>query len=322
MVPCVYNCMEKHCKFKRSISICPPRMYIHLILNCKEGEFSTLWGVVCSSWVRINCFTSQRSLLLPEGDVGKSYIERANQMFSRLLVNHVWWLLIKSIELLYFHFVDVRMHVLICVLTWVPLQLRAVLLLYLVVACGGSFLLEQPGSSIMGEYIRMQEFCRIVQVTRLELMWSDVALNGEMFPCYHAWLGSLNIHQALCRTCHGIIIYEFVYALQYWFDMQFDITMHQRPSCPHMLPVSNNDCPWQVYTFTWFMGHYGSQTPKPQRGWTNNKHYARLSKGPMNMRTFPSQIKTVKKTISKSGKKSWSGTKDLKSTQIHVYLQI
>ena len=62
-----------------------PRMYIHMILSCTFEQFATVWATVCSSWVRINAFTSQRSRLLPEGDLSKEYIRRANEMMSRSL---------------------------------------------------------------------------------------------------------------------------------------------------------------------------------------------------------------------------------------------
>jgi len=65
------------------------RLYIHLILSCTECSFVTLWATVCSSWVRINTFTSCRSILLPEGDCQKYYIQKANQMMSRILPTHV-----------------------------------------------------------------------------------------------------------------------------------------------------------------------------------------------------------------------------------------
>ncbi|CAK9057780.1 unnamed protein product [Durusdinium trenchii] len=60
-------------------------LYIHLILSCRESAFATVWGTVCSSWVRINAFTSCRSLLNPEGDCSKRYISLANAMVSRIL---------------------------------------------------------------------------------------------------------------------------------------------------------------------------------------------------------------------------------------------
>lgn len=49
-------------------------------------------------------------------------------------------------------------------MTW---NLRCVLLLGLTVACGGSFLVEQPSSSVLGEYFRMQWFTSLLRVTRL-----------------------------------------------------------------------------------------------------------------------------------------------------------
>ena len=60
------------------------RMYVHLILSCGESNFTTVWATVCSSWVQINCFTGQRSRLLPEGDTSRRYIEEANTMMSRI----------------------------------------------------------------------------------------------------------------------------------------------------------------------------------------------------------------------------------------------
>ena len=36
----------------------------------------------------------------------------------------------------------------------------------------------------------------------------------------------------------------------------------------------------QTYTFKWWMGHYNASSPKPQRGWCNNKAFANLDKGP------------------------------------------
>ena len=105
-------------------------MCIHLILSCREDSFCTVWGTVCSSWVHMNSGTSHRSRLLPEGDVRKPYIRDANTMVSRRLAcfNH--------------DFQDPRMVLLLC----------------LVVVRGGAFLLEQPVSSVMGEYFRFRWF--------------------------------------------------------------------------------------------------------------------------------------------------------------------
>lgn len=45
---------------------------------------------------------------------------------------------------------------------------RCVLLLCLTVACGGSWLLEQPSSSVMGSYFRMEWLCEAMKATQLK----------------------------------------------------------------------------------------------------------------------------------------------------------
>ena len=62
------------------------RLAVHLILSGKEDHFVSVWACVCGSWVSINQFTSGRSLLLPEGNVNRRYVEVANSMVSRCLL--------------------------------------------------------------------------------------------------------------------------------------------------------------------------------------------------------------------------------------------
>ena len=69
----------------------------------------------------------------------------------------------------------------------------------------------------------------------------------------------------------------------------------------------------QTYTFKWWMGHYNASSPKPQRGWCNNKAFANLDKGPYRRSVQPkAKVQTVRKTISKNGKVSYVGTAALK----------
>ena len=75
----------------RSPCISSPRLAIHLILCGAEDAFSSLWACVCSSWVQINQFTSQRSKLLPEGNISREYIQDANAMVSRSLSLILWY---------------------------------------------------------------------------------------------------------------------------------------------------------------------------------------------------------------------------------------
>lgn len=64
------------------------------------------------------------------------------------------------------------------------------------------------------------------------------------------------------------------------------------------------------------MGHYDASTQKPQKGWTNCKNFAHLDKGKWSRKAAPKpSVQTVKKTVSKSGRAGYCGTKDLKATQ-------
>ena len=49
------------------------------------------------------------------------------------------------------------------------------------------------------------------------------------------------------------------------------------------------------------MGHFGHDSQKPERGWTNNRHFQRLNLGPWKRGNAPKpKAVTVKKTISKT----------------------
>ena len=65
------------------------------------------------------------------------------------------------------------------------------------------------------------------------------------------------------------------------------------------------------------MGHYGASSEKPQKGWTNNSAFSQLYKGKMarNSIDVNQRVETVRKTIGKSGKPSYSGTPALKKSQ-------
>lgn len=138
------------------------RLYIHLILCSKAECFATVWATVCSSWVWINRYTSCRSLLLPEGDTSKRYIEQANCMMSRTLA---------CMYMYPREFIGLEVTEGLATELPIVMPMRCVLLLALTVACGGSFLLEQPASSLMGEYFKMQWLCSKIPVT-----WLDCSL--------------------------------------------------------------------------------------------------------------------------------------------------
>ena len=172
---------------------------------------------------------------------------------------------------------------------------RCVLLMGLTVACGGSFLLEQPGSSVMADYFRMAWFCRQIRVAWLIYAITITPWTLMYLNFYLSW--------SLYRVPHEL--FDPSPFPNSWYLIQAPIRFP-------VLVASD-----QVYTFTWKMGSFeGATSEKPERGWTNNKQFARIS---LPYKRDPSSKKsgkpTVIKTISKSGKRSYSGTKELKNTQ-------
>ena len=59
------------------------------------------------------------------------------------------------------------------------------------------------------------------------------------------------------------------------------------------------------------MCHYGGPSPKPEVGYTNNRHCSLLGKGKLDRKMLAGKpkVETVRKTISKSGKTHYTGTK-------------
>ena len=82
--------------------------------------------------------------------------------------------------------------------------------------------------------------------------------------------------------------------------------------------IDVSTCIWgaKVFSFGWWMGMYGSATPKRHRGFSNNPGTSFLDLGSWK-RAFQKQkkVKTVRKYINKDGKLSYCGTKALKDTQ-------
>ena len=110
-------------------------------------------AVVCSSWVPTNCGTSKRSIAYAEGNSGLDYVAAANCMTSRSLSESQYSLFCVQER----SFGTIRAN------------LRCILLAMLVVSVQGTFLIEQPGSSLMRYYFRMEELIRRLPVNQLKL---------------------------------------------------------------------------------------------------------------------------------------------------------
>lgn len=77
----------------------------------------------------------------------------------------------------------------------------------------------------------------------------------------------------------------------------------------------------QVFKVNWWMCHYGSESPKRHMALTNNPYAEALNRGKL---TKQDRERCTKKTVikytSKSGRPSYKGTSQLKSTQFLLYM--
>ena len=77
----------------------------------------------------------------------------------------------------------------------------------------------------------------------------------------------------------------------------------------------------QVFKVNWWMCHYGSESPKRHMALTNNPYAEALNRGKLTKQDRERCTKkTVIKYISKSGRPSYKGTSQLKSTQFLLYI--
>ena len=139
------------------------RICVWLLLNCRQGSFYALFAPVCSSWVGVNQATSRRTIAFPWGDLTKEYIVRANTMCSRL----GRWLYEVCLIVLCMCYRPSKAP---ANPSHMPKLGRTVLLCALVTALGGSFFVEQPGSSLMEYYDKMVWLSRVLPVSSLQFM--------------------------------------------------------------------------------------------------------------------------------------------------------
>ena len=177
-------------------------------------------------------------------------------------------------------------------------------------------------------------WCAVAEV----ISWSNLSLH--VCSTTSDWNGSWE-----CPKHHGIESVSCIYSIQHnmylmtWGNNSRPRFQQVAPS-PSKPPCSNPGSRWidpcsipelmpvcaEAFRFSWWMGHYGSGSAKPQRGLTNNRMFAKIDLGKFDMKAFNAEkgsnkVQPVKKTISKkSGKSSWSGTPQLKETQCQPQL--
>ena len=77
----------------------------------------------------------------------------------------------------------------------------------------------------------------------------------------------------------------------------------------------------KVFKFGWWMGQYHGQSPKRHHGFSNNRYSSCLDLGVYKRAEQAKKtLQTVRRYISKNGKKGHCGTKNLKSTQPGPYI--
>lgn len=73
-------------------------------------------------------------------------------------------------------------------------------------------------------------------------------------------------------------------------------------------------CP-ETYVIRWWMGHWGSPTPKREVGYTNNRFGESLNKGKWVRPTEQASVVPVRTYRNAAGQKKYVGTRQLKQTQ-------
>ena len=170
---------------------------------------------------------------------------------------------------------------------WVNLinSCRTCLLCLLTLIQGGSYMVEQPGSSCMPHYKRFVWLSRVSKVA-----WHN----------YIRWTRKLNKY---------IYIYIYIYTILLGFSFHVCGKQIKEFSLTDWSPI-------QVFRIAWWMAHYSSPSPKRHLGLTNNVWADKLNKGKLTKEAREKlTLKPVYRTVSKSGKRGYKGNKLLKSTQ-------
>ena len=166
------------------------RLALATILNAKHGQFTLLAGIVCSSWTTINMATSGRTPCTPLGrEDDREYVALANRMAARSF-GHTFK---EAFQLLYFmlnisciskllyipmtnilspgksfrqvpwNHSYIYIYILYsCIvgpalLKLTPLRPRLALLIFVVEAMSGAWLVEQPSLSMLRFHPRIMD---------------------------------------------------------------------------------------------------------------------------------------------------------------------
>lgn len=124
------------------------RLAIAGVMSAVQGRAVVWFGLVCSSFTVINMGHSKRSFLVPMGDTSKRTVQEGNCLGARTV----------SFDQTRPHHPKTHSN---------NNPLRTCLLMLLVLAMNGVFILEQPGGSFFQHFPRFQELCRFTKVYKV-----------------------------------------------------------------------------------------------------------------------------------------------------------
>ena len=173
------------------------RLAVATILNSKHGQFTVLCAIVCSSWTTINMATSGRSCCTPLGREDRGYVQLANCMAARCFGEQI------SVFSFCLNICGISKKTSNCSksfpprswTTLCPLRLpRLALLLYLIEAMSGCWMVEQPSLSLLRFHPRVMEafshfrepWCQFM----ICLLWvfSGKVMKGHLSRWFWLWL--------------------------------------------------------------------------------------------------------------------------------------
>ena len=129
------------------------------VLQGRPGQLAVVLAIVCASFVSICRATTQRSYLNPMGCAAVLGVQCGNLLASRPghpfkqacnLISKQWYSTPCSFQVLFLMY-------------WC----RMAIIIYLIEAMGGKYIVEQPGSSLLWRHFRLREIARLFAVHSL-----------------------------------------------------------------------------------------------------------------------------------------------------------
>ena len=171
------------------------------------------------------------------------------------------------------------------------IPLRLCLLLIVVTALHGVFIVEQPEQSVLEFFPPFQDL-----LAQLHRTWGGTAETCSASFMFFT-VGSLSM-------MHGSLM-RYSWRLSY---------IHSQPELVQYV------CRNQVFRAKWYMAHYGGLTPKPHYAWSNSPYIVKLNAGRLvgwrgGHTHGASSVKTCAIYKNKKGETCYKGTRQLRKSE-------